>query len=326
MSQNLTTMTPVEIDTILAGMWEKQAKVEMKISNYRRAEAETYAMIQKIKAGTKIPGYRTVLHGIELMEQLNLLNENIEAYKGELARLKTQSLPYENEYVRRGGWNRVFLAKSSNGHAHKGQDCSTCHHGEYRTEFAWLVEYSDKPEAEIVADAGERACTTCYPSAPVNVLKRKTKMFTPEEIEAQKAREEREAERVRKAQVAADKSITTPEGGKVFSSDTFSSDVAKTLRAAEIAATDALYELIREQQHSVDPAWAWFYEGGRRSTDKEQEKDAYLAWHLIRSIAFKKGLSFQEVFETHEKKAQAKVRKIDREWAKDLRNPNRSSK
>jgi hypothetical protein len=317
---DLTTMTPVEIDTILAKMWAEQQNVEMRIAGYQRAEAETYVTIQKIKNGVRLPQYRTVLDGIELMEQLSLLNENIAAYKSELAELEKKSLPYENEYVARGGWTRVFLAKSHDGHAHNGQNCSTCHNGEFRTQFAWLVQYSGQPEAEIVADAGERACTTCYPSAPADA--KGTKMFTPDEIEAQKAREEREAERVRKSQVAADKSITTPEGEKLYAGkDHVSYDVCKTLRTAEIAATDALLDFLLDQTRENDPEWAHYYE--RKSYVQHQVENTRHAWYLIRAIANKKGLTFQEVFETHEKKAQAKLRKIQREWAKDFRNANR---
>jgi hypothetical protein len=317
---DLTAMTPVEIDTVLAEMWYEQQVVKMRIARYQRAEAETYATIQKIKNGVRLVQYRTVLDGVELVEQLSLLNENIEAYKAELAALKTKSLPYENEYVARGGWNRVFLAKSVNGHAHNGQDCSTCHNGEYRTQFAWLVQYSGQDEAEIVADAGERACTTCYPTAPVDA--KGTKMFTPDEVEAQKAREEREAERARKTKEAADKSITTPEGDKLYAGkDNDSWDVCKTLRTAEIAATDALLDLLLEKRSSVDPEYAWRYE--KTNTDEIQMSITRHAWCLIRSIAHKRGISFQEVFETHEKKAQAKLRKSQREWAKDSRNLNR---
>jgi hypothetical protein len=317
---NLTTANPVEIDTVLSDMWAEQQAVELRIAGYQRAEAETFVIIEKIRNGFRLPQYRTVLDGIELVEQLNLLKGNIEAYKAELAELEKKSLPYENEYVRRGGWARVFLAKSSDGHAHNGQNCSTCHHGEYRTQFAWLVEYSGKPEAEIVADAGKRACTTCYPSAPVNA--KDTKMFTPEEREAQQAREEREAERTRKAREAADKSITTPEGEKLYAGkDHDSWDVCKTLRTAEVAATDALLEVLLDQARENDPEWAHYFE--HRSYAQRQMENTRHAWYLLRAIANKKGLTFQEVFETHEKKAQAKQRKIEREWAKDTRNPNR---
>jgi hypothetical protein len=317
---NLTTATPVEIDTVLYGLWGKQQDVEMRIAGYQRAEAETFVTIEKIRNGVRLPQYRTALDGIELVEQLNLLKGNIEAYQAELAELNAQSLPYENEYVRRGGWNRVFLANSHGGHAHNGQECSTCHNGEYRTQFAWLVRYSGQDEDTIVADAGKRACTTCYPTAPANA--KGTKMFTPEEEEVQQVREEREAERARKAREAADKGITTPEGEKLYAGkDHDSWDVCKTLRTAEIAATDALLEFLLDQTRENDPEWSHYFE--RRSYAQHQMENTRHAWYLIRAIANKKGLTFQEVFETHEKKAQAKLRKIEREWAKDPRNPNR---
>jgi hypothetical protein len=319
--QNIAEMTPVEIDTILKGMWNEQDTIAQKIVGYQRANAETRVKIQQIKNGVRLVGYNTVLDGIELMEQTNLLGENIEAYRDELALLKTKSLPYENEYVRRGGWNRVFLAKSTNGHAHNGQECSTCHNGESRTQFEWLVQYSGKTESEIVADAGERACTTCYQTAPAADLKRPTKMFTPDEIEAQGARQEREAAKVRKVQAVNEKGITTPEGRPVFTdTEHRNSNIAKTLRTAEIAATDALVDVINERRREGDPEWAW----RSNSAEKLGCKAAYNAWYLMRAIAFKKGVEFAEVAEVHMKKAEAKIRKIDREWAKDPRNPNRT--
>lgn len=320
---NLSEATPVEIDTVLSELWDAIDRADRAESVAQQIAINLRDKVSEIKNGAyKGYEYRTAKDGILLMERLVAAREEIAKCRAWAEKCKEMAKPFEAEYDRRGGWNRVFLAKSADGHAHNGTECSTCHHGESRTQFAWLVQYSGKTEEEIVADAGERACTTCYKSAPVSVLKQKTKMFTPDEIEAQKAREQREAERARKAQAAADKSITTPEGGRVNVSRSFT-DYAKTLRTAEIGATDALYELIREQQHAVDPEWAWYYEDGRRSTDKEQAEIAYGAWHILRSIAFKKGLSFQEVFEIHEKKAQAKIKKIDREWAKDPRNPKR---
>jgi glucan-binding YG repeat protein len=260
------------------------------------------------------------MDGIELMEDLARIGRFIVAEGNKLAAAEAEAAPYEAEYTRRGGWNRVFLATSSNGHAHNGTECSTCHNGQYRTAFAWLIRYSGKPEAEIVADAGKRACTTCYPSAPANA--KGTKMFTPDEEEAQRAREEREAERARKAREAADKGITTPEGEKLYAGkDHDSWDVCKTLRTAEIAATDALLDFLLDQTRENDPEWAHYFE--RKSYARHQMENTRHAWYLLRAIANKKGLTFQEVFETHEKKAQAKLRKIEREWAKDTRNPNR---
>lgn len=317
---DLTTATPAEIDTVLAPIWEREASAQSRIVNYKRREAEIFTTIEKIKRGEKVLRVTTAMDGIELMEDLARIGRYIVAEGNKLAAAEAEAAPYEAEYTRRGGWNRVFLATSSNGHAHNGTECSTCHNGQYRTAFAWLIRYSGKQEAEIIADAGKRACTTCYPSAPANA--KGTKMFTPDEEEAQRAREEREAERARKALEAADKSITTPEGEKLYAGkDHDSWDVYKTLRTAEIAATDALLDFLLDQTRENDPEWAHYFE--RKSYALHQMENTRHAWYLIRAIANKKGLTFQEVFETHEKKAQAKLRKIEREWAKDPRNPNR---
>jgi hypothetical protein len=60
------------------------------------------------------------------------------------------------------------------------------------------------------------------------------------------------------------------------------------------------------------------------TTEKRQAGHAHLAWHILRAIAAKKGQTFEETFQVHEKKAEAKLRKMDRDWAKDPRNPNRT--
>jgi hypothetical protein len=323
MNQNLATMTPVEIDTLLAPIWEREAEAKAQVLAYTRRSSELQRKAAKLKNGLRVQGYTTPGDGIRLAETIQHLNAAITELHDKLALISIEALPYENEYVRRGGWNRVFLAKSHDGHAHNGTECSTCHNGEFRTEFAWLIQYSGLPEAEIVADAGERACTTCYKSAPANA--KGTKMYTPDEVEAQRAREEREAARARRAQEAADKSITTPEGTPLYENkDNSSYAKIKNIRTAEIAATDALKDLIFAQRHATDPEWAWRYESGRLTPEREQMEYARHAWCLIRSIAAKKGQTFEETFEVHEKKAQAKVRKTDRDWAKNPCNPNRT--
>lgn len=91
----------------------------------------------------------------------------------------------------RGGWNRAFLVANANGHVHSSMGCSTCRP---TTQYAWLTDYSGADEDAIVEAAGHRACTTCYPTAPVgDAASLPTKMFTPDELEAQRERERREA-------------------------------------------------------------------------------------------------------------------------------------
>jgi mono/diheme cytochrome c family protein len=117
------------------------------------------------------------------------------------------------EFARRGGWTRAYLV--TDGHVHSHQHCSSCHKGESRTLFSWMIQYSGKTEEEIVEAAGERACTICYPSAPVarGLPAPKSVMFTQEEIDRnadRRAREERKAELAAKK---AAKAITDADGG-----------------------------------------------------------------------------------------------------------------
>lgn len=92
-------------------------------------------------------------------------------------------------------WNRAFLVVSSDGHVHKTLDCSTCF---ATTRYAWLVQYSNDDENTIVEDAGQDACTVCYPSAPAEVLNRPSRIVTADKVAKEKARAEREAKKAEK--------------------------------------------------------------------------------------------------------------------------------
>src|SRR5690625_121567 len=89
-----------------------------------------------------------------------------------------------------GGWNRAFLVAGADGHVHAGTDCSTCRP---TTQYVWMTTYSGADEDTIVGDAGYRACTVCYPSAPVGDERSlPTTMLTDEEKqEAKRGESER---------------------------------------------------------------------------------------------------------------------------------------
>lgn len=98
-------------------------------------------------------------------------------------------------------WTRAYLVPD--GHVHSNMDCSTCNKRGQATKFVRLPQYSGGNENDIVEDAGERACTVCYPSAPVDVLARPTRIYSDEERqrleEAEQRRTQREANRAAKA-------------------------------------------------------------------------------------------------------------------------------
>jgi hypothetical protein len=307
---SIQDMTPIEIDTILSGLWAKQQKGQHRVEVLRQTKADILADGNNARrtGWTK----RTARDGVRLCDDLADAIED-------LANLNAESLPYENEYVRRGAWSRYFLVQDTDGHIHRSMHCQTCNREGRPTRFSWLIELSGKDERDLTDEVGPNACTVCFPWA--------------ETIRAEFDAETRQikadakaAEKAEKARIAAEKGITTPEGDKLYAGkENASYDVCKSLRTAEIAATDALVDLIDVQRQSADPEFEWLFQNGRTVEKRTMEITRH-TWCLIRSIAAKKGQTFEETFQVHEKKAQAKVRKQDREWAKDTRNPNRVTK
>jgi hypothetical protein len=164
---DLTIMTPAEIDTILSEIWGRINAVQTQIADINdKARSARKAVKQGFK------------HYDGLAEKYEA---RIPALREQLVPIKAEALPYENEYVRRGGWSRAFLVSNSNGHVHSSMNCSTCF---ITTQYAWMIDYSGKDEAEIVEAAGCMACTVCFPSAPVEILAQPTKMFVSPEAKA----------------------------------------------------------------------------------------------------------------------------------------------
>lgn len=135
------------------------------------------------------------------------------------------------------GWSRAFIV--SGGHVHSSTNCHTCF---TTTVFYGVPQCSGLNEDEIVELAGERACTVCYPSAPVDVLKRKSQLFTRDEAEAQRVRDEKAAKR--DAKEAAKITVFLPQEGKNGSTQTFG-----TVRSAKIEAVDAYGWAISSAAH-----------------------------------------------------------------------------
>jgi hypothetical protein len=121
----------------------------------------------------------------------NLLVERIaqlEAERKPLALRRAELM----EIYKQDPWTRAFLVINSNGHVHSSMGCNTCFDS---TRYTWLVQYSNDNEATIVSDAGETACTVCYPSAPAKVLNRPSVIVTADKIAKAQAKAERDAKR-----------------------------------------------------------------------------------------------------------------------------------
>ena len=165
-TQDLTTMTPVEIDTILAEIWGRINAVQNQIAAKNEKAREARKAVKQ--------GYK---HYEGLAEKYEA---DIPALREKLVPLEAEAAPFEAEYASRP-WSRAFLVTNNNGHVHSSMNCGTCF---ITTQYAWMIDYSGKDEAEIVEAAGCIACTVCFPSAPVEALARPTQMFASPEAKA----------------------------------------------------------------------------------------------------------------------------------------------
>ncbi|MEV0869330.1 hypothetical protein AB0I24_15485 [Brachybacterium paraconglomeratum] len=222
---------------------------------------------------------------------------DVEQSQQELEEARQRVEDLEEAFRIRGGWNRAFLVSNANGHVHSSMSCSTCRP---TTTFAWMTQYSGAEEDAIVADAGHRACTTCYPSAPLgDAQSLPTKMFTPDEVAAQKAKEEREAwaalspaeKRARNRAEKLAKAVSKT--GKPLR---FEEDLGEAGKVREVISTERDAELAWERGHgdainlkrTAGKALSEF-------TDFRRDQEARTAWRarmrpvIARTLAEKHG-------------------------------------
>jgi hypothetical protein len=154
-------------------------------------------------------------HYATRVEEINKAIEKIAEIKSEIFKVNGQIRGLDAIYDQ-DPWTRAFLVLASNGHVHSSLDCSTCFP---TTRYQWLIQYSNDDENTIVEDAGQDACTICYPSAPAETLNRPSRIVTADKIAKAQAKAEREAkkaERIAKekanAPTASGKPLTYKEG------------------------------------------------------------------------------------------------------------------
>lgn len=129
----------------------------------------------------------------EIDARLVEVQREADALRRQLAALEAEeAVIAEAHRVRQ--WSRSFLV--SGGHLHSSTACSTCYP---TTSFFFIPALSGMTAEEIVDEAGERACTVCFPDAPVDALRRPSSLRTPDEAEAEAARNARESARAQKA-------------------------------------------------------------------------------------------------------------------------------
>jgi len=174
----------VEIDTKLSALYDERFNLLYKLATAK----ETKEFYEK--------------HYPTRIEEIEKNQSKIDSIKGELVKINVKIIDL-NVIYNRDPWTRAFLVLASNGHVHSSMDCNTCFP---TTRYNWLVQYSNDDENTIVEDAGQDACTVCYPSAPADVLNRPSRIVTADKIAKAQAKAERDAkkaERIAKEKASA---------------------------------------------------------------------------------------------------------------------------
>lgn len=188
-------------------------------------------------------------------------------------------------------WTRAFLVIASNGHVHSSMDCNTCFS---TTRYNWLIQYSNDDEKTIVEDAGQDACTICYPSAPADVLNRPSRIVTADKIAKAAAKAEREAKKAAKlAKQKAD--APTKSGEFLYFKDGRYTEEIRTERTA-VSEWNNL-------QYRIESKVVTHYYNGEAHTEEsiQYQKDQILkaqdkANIICQNLAEKHGVSFDEQF------------------------------
>lgn len=213
---DISTTTPAEIDYHLSRLEAESYQLDHGLVSLHRelGQAEEIAQGYGPRYGVRRP--RPVAEIVELIQ-------NVEQRQSEI---RHHFVSLNAEYTRRGGWRRYYLVED--GHLHydvSGSRCSRVH----STTHYWMTEFSGQEPAEVIARAGERVCTTCFPEAPVAPRPATARFMTRTEAE----RAAHAEEKARKAAAKKAAQITTPDGQELRTAGGYHGDLIKTEIAAQ---------------------------------------------------------------------------------------------
>jgi hypothetical protein len=276
----------VKIDTELADLYD-----QIWVINSQILANEDY--IQSTQSSRYMNDADKVSHIAKYNEKIEML----------IAQRKPLSLRRADlmEIYKNDPWTRAFLVINSNGHVHSSMGCSTCFD---TTRYNWLVQYSNDDEATIVADAGQDACTVCYPSAPADVLNRPSRIVTADKIAKAQAKADRDAKRQAKIEKAkASAPTASGEPLKVPSSwNNGKFDYINTERTA-------VSEFKSNYSRSLDAIVTHYFDGKPHTAESIAHQEArransqHICTIIAQALAGKHGVTFDEMWATLEKKA-----------------------
>jgi hypothetical protein len=306
----VAVMSPVGIDTVLADLWEAEsAALTARVHAYDGIHVAAGDKQTYLSRSTRV-WKLAYADAVAVVEQRAADGDQragkaltcLADAQARLEALHGQAAPYTAEFRRRGGWGRAFLAQSSDGHVHSSQHCSTLHRGPERTPLVWMLDYSGKSEPEIVAAAGWRACTVCYPSAPVGDEKTlPTRMFSKADIDRAQARQERDAARAARLAAKAAKAITSPDGSPLQVFNRHVPERQRTLRngTVDTVAAHDVFDTIE----TLAAAKSWLTNSQESWRGAARTQDAQNLQRVAEAIAHKLGTTAQEEIAAAKKRA-----------------------
>jgi hypothetical protein len=267
---SVTKEFAVKIDTELSSWYDKR----WDLSNKLESAHETKKFYDR--------------HYPYQVEEIAKIQTEIDSIKSKISAVNVE-INKLNAIYNQDPWTRAFLVINSNGHVHSSMDCSTCF---ATTRYNWLIQYSNDDEKTIVEDAGQDACTVCYPSAPADVLNRPSRIVTADKIAKAQAKAERDAKKV--ARIAKEKANAPTASGEFLTyKEGKYTRVIKTERSAIIEWADLQWKIEREivthyfngEAHSAE------------SIQKQKDEKAFaqeIADLIARNLAEKHGVSFDQ--------------------------------
>ncbi|WP_327359775.1 hypothetical protein [Streptomyces sp. NBC_01304] len=175
-AEQLTAMTPPDIDTLLAAlelyMATHDTAAERAIDSLHRALGERKQATSwnpwptsDEEAEQKA---RTLYEANTLrswdQKTLSATLDRLDGARRKLAASKAPMARINSEFVRRGEWSRFLIVVANGGHIHSSRGCQSIRP---TTQTAWIPDMSGRTEADCVAEHGPHLCTICYPSAPL---------------------------------------------------------------------------------------------------------------------------------------------------------------
>ena len=269
----------VKIDTELSALYDKR----WNLRNELESAKDTKEFYEK--------------HYPNRIEEIAKYENKIQVIAGKIREVFLEICKLDEIYDQ-DPWTRAFLVINSNGHVHSSMDCSTCF---ATTRYQWLVQYSNDDEKTIVEDAGQDACTICYPSAPAEVLNRPSRIVTADKIAKAKAKEERDAKKAER--IAKEKAnAPTASGEFLYFKRGKYTEVIKTERTAVSEWFNLQWQVNREivtEYYDGTPHDEESIERQKRERIEAKEK----ADIICQALAEKHGVSFDQQLKILENKA-----------------------